>query len=48
MNAMPPQLILVTPAGIENLSDIRAFIGGHDYRQVMDADGIQLYVRSGG
>jgi hypothetical protein len=48
MNAMPPQLILVTPVGIENLSDIRAFIGGHDYRQVMDADGIQLYVRSGG
>ena len=48
MNATPPELILITPAGIENLSDIRAFIGGHDYQQVMNADGIELYERSGG
>jgi hypothetical protein len=48
MRATPPELILVTPLGIENLSDIRAFIGDHDYRQVMDTDGIELYLRSGG
>ena len=48
MDATPPELILITPAGIENLSDIRAFIGGHAYRQVMDGDGIELYERSGG
>jgi Dolichyl-phosphate-mannose-protein mannosyltransferase len=48
MDATPPELILITPAGIENLSDIRAFIGGHDYRQVMDGNGIELYERSGG
>jgi hypothetical protein len=48
MNATPPELILITPAGIENLNDIRAFISGHTYRQVMDADGIELYERSGG
>jgi hypothetical protein len=48
MNATPPELILITPAGIENLSDIRQFIDGHDYMKVMDADGTELYERSGG
>src|SRR5579864_6807460 len=48
MNAMPPELILITPAGIENLKDIRQFINGHGYVQVLDADGTELYERSGG
>jgi hypothetical protein len=46
MNAAPPQLILITPAGIENLSDILAFIRSHAYEQVMNAHGVELYVRS--
>jgi hypothetical protein len=46
MNAAPPELILITPAGIENLSDIRAFLVSHTYQQVMDAHGVELYVRS--
>jgi hypothetical protein len=48
MNATPPELILITPIGIENLSDIRGFISTHNYEQVIDANGIELYVRSGG
>jgi hypothetical protein len=47
MDAAPPELILVTPLGIENLADIRAFIAGHAYLRVMDAHGIELYLRSG-
>jgi hypothetical protein len=46
MNAAPPELILVTPAGIQRLGDILAFIQGHTYQQVMNADGVELYVRS--
>jgi hypothetical protein len=46
MNASPPQLILITPVGIENLSDIRAFIKDHPYQLVMDSDGVELYLRS--
>jgi hypothetical protein len=46
MNATPPELILVTPIGIENLADVRAFIGSHSYVQVMNANGVELYVRS--
>ena len=46
MNATPPELILVTPFGIQHLSDVRAFISGHRYQEVMHADGIELYVRS--
>jgi hypothetical protein len=46
MNAAPPELILITPKGIENLADIRAFIQSHAYQQVMDAHGVELYVRS--
>ncbi|MGA8361586.1 MAG: glycosyltransferase family 39 protein [Candidatus Dormiibacterota bacterium] len=48
MNATPPELILISPNGIENLNDIRAFIRSHPYQEVMDAHGIELYVRSGG
>ncbi len=48
MNATPPELILITPLGIENLHDIRGFISTHSYEQVIDANGIELYVRSGG
>jgi hypothetical protein len=48
MNATPPELILITPIGIENLPDIRGFISTHSYEQVIDANGIELYVRSGG
>ena len=33
MNASPPELILVTPFHIENLNDVRTFIGGHHYRE---------------
>jgi hypothetical protein len=46
MNAAPPELILITPIGIENLSDIRAFIQHHVYQRVMDAHGVELYLRS--
>ena len=46
MNAAPPELILVTPENIENLNDVRAFISAHDYAKVMDADGVELYIRS--
>jgi hypothetical protein len=46
MNAAPPQLILVTPIGIENLNDILSFIQSHAYQQVMNAHGVELYVRS--
>jgi hypothetical protein len=48
MNATPPELILITPSGIENLGDIRAFIGTHAYNEVIAAYGIELYVRAGG
>ncbi len=48
MNASPPELILVAPLGIENLADVRSFIRDHVYREVMNAHGIELYVRSGG
>jgi hypothetical protein len=48
MNADPPELILVTPEHIENLSDVRTFIRTHAYAQVMDADGVELYLRSDG
>src|SRR4029077_741478 len=48
MNATPPELILITPLGIQHLSDVRAFISGHRYQEVMDANGIELYVRSDG
>jgi hypothetical protein len=48
MNATPPELILITPLGIQHLSDVRAFISVHRYEEVMDADGIELYVRSDG
>jgi hypothetical protein len=41
-------VILITPSGIENLGDIRAFIGTHAYNEVIDAYGIELYVRAGG
>jgi hypothetical protein len=46
MNAAPPELILVTPENIENLNDVRAFISAHAYARVMDADGVELYIRS--
>lgn len=46
MNAAPPELILVTPVGIQRLGDILAFIQGHAYQQVMNANGVELYVRS--
>jgi hypothetical protein len=45
MDAAPPELILITPAGIQRLSDILAFIQGHTYQQVMNTDGVELYVR---
>jgi hypothetical protein len=48
MNAEPPRLILITPQGIENLTDILTFIERHDYRLVMDAHGVELYARSDG
>jgi hypothetical protein len=48
MNAAPPELILVTPNSIENLSDVRAFIATHVYTKVMDAHGVELWLRSGG
>jgi 4-amino-4-deoxy-L-arabinose transferase-like glycosyltransferase len=48
MNASPPQLILVTPFHIENLSDVRTFISTHHYVKVMDANGVELYLRSSG
>jgi len=41
-------LILITPNGIENLSDIRAVLGSHPYQEVMDSDGDESSVRSGG
>ncbi len=48
MNASPPELILVTPFHIENLSDVRTFISTHQYVKVMDANGVELYLRSSG
>ncbi|MHB8488158.1 MAG: hypothetical protein ACYDC4_03070 [Candidatus Dormibacteria bacterium] len=42
------ELILITPNGIENLSDIRAVLGSHPYQEVMDSDGDEFSVRSGG
>ena len=48
MNASPPELILVTPFHIENLRDVRSFISTHSYVKVMDANGVELYVRSSG
>ena len=46
MNASPPQLILVTPKGIENLSDIQTFIKDHTYQLVVNSHGVELYLRS--
>jgi hypothetical protein len=48
MNASPPELILVTPVRIENLRAVLTFIGTHHYVMVMDANGVELYLRSGG
>jgi hypothetical protein len=48
MEASPPDLILITPASIENLQDIRGFISNHIYRQVLAEGGVELYVRSDG
>lgn len=48
MNAAPPELILITPPHIENLSDVRTFISMHDYTLVMNANGVELYQRSNG
>jgi hypothetical protein len=48
MNAAPPELILITPLGIENLADVRAFIRSHHYQQVMDAHGTELFIRTDG
>jgi hypothetical protein len=48
MNASPPELILVAPAGIENLGDVRSFLRTHVYREVLDAHGIELYVLAEG
>ena len=48
MNLAPPELILVTPGRVENVSDVRAFIGTHDYTEVMDAHGVELWQRSNG
>jgi 4-amino-4-deoxy-L-arabinose transferase-like glycosyltransferase len=48
MNASPPELILVTPFHIENLRDVRTFISTHQYVRVMDANGVELYLRSSG
>jgi hypothetical protein len=48
MNAAPPELILVTPDRIENLGDVRTFITAHDYSEVMDAYGVELWLRSNG
>jgi hypothetical protein len=38
----------VTPGRVENVSDVRAFIGTHDYTEVMDANGVELWQRSNG
>jgi len=48
MTAAPPELILVTPSHIENLADVREFIRSHDYTEVFDAYGVDLYLRSNG
>ena len=48
MNAAPPKVIIVTPYHIENLQDIRTFIGTHAYLKVLDENDMELYVRSDG